>query len=188
MAGKNVLVILGSPRKNGNSEILAKELISGAEAGGAKVTTFGLQEMNVNPCTACGGCQKRGASGCVVNDDMQKIYPKIKEADVIVIASPIYWFSVTAQTKAFIDRFYALQGKRTGAVLGKKIGILLTYGDSDVKTSGAENAIKMFKDIFNYLGAEIAGVVQASAWKAGDIKSNPKALKEAYELGRKLAS
>ncbi len=185
---KSVLVLLGSPRKNGNSEILAKEVIKGAEAAGAKVESLRLHDLAIAPCDGCGACQKRGAKGCVVLDDMQIIYPKLKESDAIVIASPIYWFSVSAQTKLFLDRCYSLQGAPGDLIANKKVGILLTYGDADATVSGAVNAINMFRDICNYLDSEIVGIVHGSAWRAGEIKGNPALLKEAYELGRKLGA
>jgi multimeric flavodoxin WrbA len=185
---KNIVVILGSPRKNGNSEILANEVISGTKAKGAKIKTFRLQDMHINPCDGCGACQRREAIGCIVKDDMQTIYPNLKAADIIVIASPIYWFSVSAQVKAFIDRFYSLQGVPGNVLSGKKAAIILTYADANPDISGAANAIKMFNDIFSFLHGEIVGVIHGSAWQAGAIRSNERLLKEAYELGGRLAS
>ena len=104
---KNVMIVIGSPRKRGNSSILAKQVASGAEDAGAKVELFFLHNMNIKPCSACEGCRKKRATGCVIRDDMQKLYPKMRAADAIVIASPIYWFTVSAQTKLFMDRWYA---------------------------------------------------------------------------------
>ena len=101
---KNVMIVIGSPRKRGNSSILAKQVASGAEDAGAKVELFFLHGMNIKPCSACEGCRKKRATGCVIRDDMQKLYPKMRAADAIVIASPIYWFTVSAQTKLFMDR------------------------------------------------------------------------------------
>jgi multimeric flavodoxin WrbA len=142
----------------------------------------------INPCNACDACRKENSKGCVVNDDMQMLYPKLKAADAIVIASPVYWFSVSAQTKLFIDRFYGLGEHPNNALKGKQIGIILTYADSDPFVSGAVNALRMFQDIFNYIGAEIAGMVYGSAWKAGEIESNKELMERAYDLGVELAA
>jgi multimeric flavodoxin WrbA len=119
---------------------------------------------------------------------MQMLYPKLVAANAIVIASPVYWFSVSAQTKLFIDRFYGLGEHPNNALKGKQIGIVLTYADADPFISGAVNALRMFQDIFNYVGAEIAGMVYGSAWKAGEIESNKEPMEKAYEMGAELAA
>jgi len=185
---KNVMIVIGSPRKRGNSSILAQQVASGAEDAGAKVELFFLHGMNIKPCSACEGCRKKRATGCVIRDDMQKLYPKIRAADAIVIASPIYWFTVSAQTKLFMDRWYAFGADENYKVLAeKKFGIVLSYADADPFSSGAVNALRTFQDAFNYLGAEVVGTVYGSAWKAGEIKKNKALMDSAYELGRKLA-
>ena len=135
----------------------------------------------------CEGCRKKRATGCVIRDDMQKLYSKMRAADAIVIASPIYWFTVSAQTKLFMDRWYALGGDDGYALAGKKFGILLAYADADPFTSGAVNALRTFQDAFNYIGAEVVGTVYGSAWKAGEIKKNKALMDAAYELGKKMA-
>jgi multimeric flavodoxin WrbA len=128
--------------------------------------------------------------GCVIEDDMQALYPGIREADSIVYASPIYWFTVSAQLKLFIDRCYALGGGSdyTGehALAGKRIGVLLTYGGDDPFDSGAVNAIRTFQDMFDYIPAEIVGIVYGYASDAGEIRYNRAVMEKAYALGRKL--
>jgi multimeric flavodoxin WrbA len=119
---------------------------------------------------------------------MQLIYPSLRDADAIVIASPIYWFTVSAQVKLCIDRWYALEGGGSGALAGKEFGLVLTYGDSDPYTSGAVNAIRMFQDICRYERASIAGLVYASASAAGEIETQPEILQRAYALGQRLAT
>ena len=88
-----VVVLLGSPRRNGNSAALAQEAVAGAEAAGAEVETYYLHGLDIHPCRACDACQEDIAKDCVVQDDMQTLYPKLRRADAIVIASPIYWFT-----------------------------------------------------------------------------------------------
>jgi multimeric flavodoxin WrbA len=104
------MIAIGSPRKKGNSATLAKQVAAGAEAGGARVETFFLHHMNIKPCTACDACRKKKDVDCIIQDDMQILYPKLRDADAIVIASPIYWFTVSGQTKVFMDRWYGLGG------------------------------------------------------------------------------
>jgi multimeric flavodoxin WrbA len=188
MAAKKIIIVLGSPRKKGNSAALANQVEAGAKACGAKVRTFNLHDMKISPCTACDACQRDTARDCVIKDRMKQLYPELRQADALVIASPIYWFTMSAQTKLFMDRCYALGGPAGHALKGKKIGILLTYADADPFGSGAVNALRAFQDGFNYIGAEIAGMVYGSAWKAGEIRQNASLMKQAYDLGTKLGA
>jgi multimeric flavodoxin WrbA len=121
-------------------------------------------------------------------DDMQMFYPKLRVVDAIVIASPIYWFTMSAQTKIFIDRWYALESTQGSALKGMQFGIILTYGDSDPYNSGAINAIRTFQDITRYLGGDILGIVYGTGLDIGEINKNPELLESAYILGQKLAA
>lgn len=187
MKKKRVMIVKGSPRKKGNSSILADRVAAGAKAGGAAVEAVYLHDMNIKPCNACDVCRRGKDIDCVLDDDMQKLYPKLRNADAIVVASPIYWFTISAQTKLFMDRWYALGGDEGYELAGKRFGIVLTYADSDPFSSGAVNALRTFQDALHFIGAEIAGMVYGSAWKAGEIRKNRKVMKEAYDLGKKLA-
>jgi len=182
---KKIVILLGSPRRDGNSAALAERIAEGA--AGAEVEVFYLHGMKIAPCNACEGCHKPGAKGCVIKDDMQRLYPRMTEADAIVFASPIYWFTVSAQMKLAMDRCYALIRPDGHAFRGKRIGLAFSYGGEDPFDSGCTNAIRMFQDAFGFIGAEIVGIVYGSASGAGDIRSNQKAMDEAKELGRKLA-
>ncbi len=191
MAKKNarrVLILLGSPRKKGNSTLLAAEAAKGAKGAGADVETIYLQGLDIKACTACDACQKKPGSGCVLRDDMQALYPKLKQADALLLASPVYWANMSAQMKTFMDRCYALATPKGHAFTGKKAGIILTYGAPDVFSSGGVNALRTFQDAFNFINVKIAGMVYGMAWKAGDVKKNPALLKDARELGKALAT
>lgn len=185
---KKVLVILGSPRKKGNSAILAGRIAKGAVAENAKVETVYLNGRNISPCQACMTCQKERSMGCSIQDDMQDIYRKLIEADVWIIASPVYWFTMSAQTKLFMDRCFALPAYQNEPFRGKRIAVAMTYGGEDVFDSGCVNALRTFQDAFGYTGSPIIGMVHASAMEAGAIKSNKKLLKEAFDLGKKLVT
>jgi multimeric flavodoxin WrbA len=162
--------------------------VAGARAAGAKVESFHLHEMDISPCDACDACRADADAGCIIDDDMQLLYPKLQDADALVIASPVYWFTMSAQTKLFMDRCYALVDK-DGWILGRKeIGIVMTYGDSDPFNSGAVNAFRTFQDGFGYVGAEIVGFVYGSASDPGEIRGDEEVMAKAYELGRKLAA
>ena len=189
MEQRKVLLVMGSPRKKGNSATLAKQVAAGAKAVGAKVESFYLHGMNISPCRGCDSCRQEGSKGCVIDDDMQVLYPKLERSEAIVIASPVYWFTISAQTKLFMDRWYALGGtKEFAAFSGKNVGIVLTYGDVDPFSSGAVNALRTFQDAFNYVGARIVGMVYGSASAAGEVKLNRDLMDRAYELGKELCS
>lgn len=183
----NVLALTGSPRPNSNSTILAEQALNGAKSAGADVEIFHLAMMKISPCTACDGCRKKNAKVCVIKDDMQLLYPRVKTANAIIIAGPVYWFNMSSYTKLFMDRLYAFGSSDYRALRRKRIGIILTYGDADPFVSGAVNALRSFQDSFAYVGASVAGMVYASADEAGDIKKNIQAMKDAHELGRTLA-
>ena len=190
MGSKKVVIVKGSPRRNGNSAILVDQVAAGAESVGAEVDVFYLHGMDIQPCDACEVCRASMEDECIVEDDMQNIYPKLRQADALVIASPVYWFNVSAQIKLFIDRCYALGGGDPSrhALAGKQIGIVMTYGDSDPFNSGAVNALRTFQDAYNYIGAEIVGMVYGSADSAGEIRQNDRLMAEAKELGVKIGS
>lgn len=181
-----VLIFKGSPREKGNSNLLADKAAEGANSTGAQVESFSLHRLDIRPCDACDTCQETGV--CVLKDDMQPLYPKLTQADAIIISSPIYWFTMSAQTKLFIDRWYALESSQGNALRGKKFGILLTYGDTDPYTSGAINAIRSFQDMFRYIRADIVGMVYGTANNEGDVLRQPELLEQAYQLGQKLGA
>jgi multimeric flavodoxin WrbA len=183
---KFVLVLKGSPRENGNSNILVGQVERGATEAGAEVESLMLHHMDIRPCDACDTCQETGI--CVIKDDMQQVYPLLEKADAILLASPIYWFTISAQLKLCIDRWYALETPQGNALHGKQVGIVLTYGDSDLYNSGGINAIHTFESMFRYIGAEIAGMVYGSAHHIGDAEKQPELMERAYKLGLELGS
>ena len=185
---KKVLVVIGSPRTNGNCATLAQNVIAGAESAGATVDSYYLHGMDIKPCDACEACRENSSGDCIIDDDMQEIYPKLCEADALVIASPIYYFTVSAQTKLFMDRWYSLGEEKDSILNGKQIGIVLTYGDTDPFTSGAINAIRTFQDAFDYLGANLVNIVYGKASEAGEIKADRNLMEKAYKLGQELAA
>ena len=186
---KQILVLLGSPRKKGNSTTLAQQITKGAESAGAKVETIYLNGLNIKPCQGCYACKKKDSKGCVVDDDMQSLYPKMIASDAWVIATPVYWFNMTAQTKIFMDRCFGLfdASFTVNPLYKKKIAIAMSYGDSDPFNSGCVNALRSFQDAFRYVGAKIVGMVYGSAEEPGEIASNTEPLEQAEALGKKLA-
>jgi len=180
-----VLILKGSPRENGNSSTLAAQVAAGAKDAGAEVESIPLHELDIHPCDACDSCHETGGI-CVIKDDMQSLYPKLRRAQAIVIASPIYWFTLSAQAKLCVDRWYAFVSPDGNDLRGKKFGLVLTYGDTDLYSSGGINAIHTFESMCRYLRADIAGMVYGSADKPGEVIDQPDLMEKAYQLGRTL--
>ena len=185
---KKALVILGSPRKKGNSATLAGRVTAGLRAAGAEVESVCLYDMNFLPCTACNGCRGSIEKDCVLDDDMRGVFGKLRRADIWVIASPIYWFNVSGKMKLFMDRWYALGAPEGYGLEGKRMGVVLTYADADVFISGGVNALRTLQDSFNYMDAEFVGAVYGTANKPGEIREQRDLMQQAYQLGRKLVT
>jgi multimeric flavodoxin WrbA len=176
-----VLIVLSSPRKNGNSTILAEKAAEGIAAAGGTSETIRLSELNIRPCQACGHC-RRDPGGCIVDDDMQRIYPMLNEADALLISSPIYMFNISAQLKLFMDRCYAVPQ----ALVGMRVGVVLAYAGDDEYDSGAINAINALKDEYEYAQSKLVGIVHGSADEKGEIKKSTALLEQAVKLGKAL--
>lgn len=106
----DVLIFLGSPRKKGNSEVLIASVVRGIEEAGGSAEVIRVADLDIGPCIGCGGCDKTGC--CVVEDGMQPLYDKITAARRIILASPVYFYSITSQLKALVDRCQALWNRK----------------------------------------------------------------------------
>lgn len=150
MINKKVIVVLSSPRKEGYSTYLAKNAIEYLLKRGIEVEVLNLYKMNIKACTACNKCKKNNGEFCVLKDDMREIYQKVADSYGLILAGPIYWFTINAKMKLFIDRFYAFHTEKTKILKDKRIGVILSYGELDPYTSGAINAIRTLEDSFKY--------------------------------------
>ena len=189
---KRVVCVLGSPRSNGNSETIAKKLLETMESLGAQTRTFVLNDLDIKGCQACMGC-KTGADGCVVEDDISDVLKAVREADVLVMTSPIYFGQVTGQLKCFIDRMYSFftpqymtdPNHRSRLAPGKKCVLITTQGDPD---AASFNVIPMFH---RFLGPGFMGYENYTIRGVGlnaktDAASNTAILKEAEEVAKKV--
>ncbi|MCD8377370.1 MAG: flavodoxin family protein [Candidatus Gastranaerophilales bacterium] len=175
---KNVLVISSTLRKNGNSEILAKEFVKGVQEAGNNVEFVTLQDKEIKFCKGCLACQKLGT--CVIKDDSNEIVEKMKKADVITFASPIYYYEMSGQLKTLLDRANALFSLDYKF---RDIYFLSTAADGD--SHSADIAIKGIQGwIACFAKAQLKGTVLGAGVEAvGDIQNNP-AMQKAYEMGK----
>lgn len=183
---KKLLVLAGSPRIKGNSTVLAARAAEAARTSGMEVEIIHLCRLKIRPCYAC-DCCKEGKKYCTLNDDMQGLYPKLLAADALILASPIYWFTYSAQLKCCIDRWYGLWNNNRDFLRGKPVGIVLAYEDANLEISGGINAVHSLESTLNYIGAEYIGCVHGSMAAVGDAQKNPELIASAAQLGKKLA-
>jgi len=187
----NCLGILGSPRIGGNSDILLDQALAGAKAAGGEVEKIILAKERISGCLACEKCNEHGV--CAIDDAMQEIHQKILGAGAVIHSVPVYFWSMTAQMKAYLDRwcaFFDAEWRWHKAyrprMEGKRIGLITVCGDSNVAT--ADPIVHSFKTTCEFTGLTWLGVVQASASAKGEIAHNEAALKEAYDLGKKAVA
>ena len=177
---KKIVVLVGSPRKEGNSELLAKAFVKGAESAGNQIDVFLLSEHKINPCIACEYCFKN-LGQCVQKDGMQGIYAKLYEADAVVFSSPIYYFGLTAQIKSAIDRFFVCASKPFPITSS---ALLLAF--EDTSSEAGEPAIANYKAMLKYLKWQDLGIVTAeNVYEKGAIVGH-RALLQAEELGKSI--
>lgn len=175
-----VLVITGSPHKNGTSARLAEQFIKGAEESGHTVCRFDSAFMDVHSCIACEKCHNTDM-GCAFKDDMTKINPELLSADVIVFVTPIYYYGMTSQIRSVIDRFYANDAALHG---NRKTALMLTMADDTMES--AEGAVASFKGMAKYLGWEVAGMVIGV--ECADVAALEKTdyPEQSYNLGKNI--
>lgn len=179
---KKIVILNGSPRPKGNTAALIQSFIEGAFAAGHIVTRFDLQKMDIHPCLGCCGGGKDPSSPCVQKDDMEKIYPAYQAADVVCLASPLYYWTVSGQLKCAFDRLFAVAECRADLANPIKDCVLLMAAEGD----GFEETTYWYDRLMGHLGWTDKGkVLCGGVFNAGDIAGNDK-LKDAYQLGYRL--
>ncbi len=186
-----VLGIAASPRRGGNTDLLLEQALAGARSAGAETETIEVGRLNISPCRHCDGCLKEGK--CVIDDDMQSVYPKLREADRIIIASPMFFMGLTAQAKALIDRCqalwaikYELKQKLALNSGGERKGLFLSVGGTGFKNN-FDSARPILKSWFAVIDVKFTGeLTYAKVDKKGAVKEHPTALQDAFEAGKKL--
>lgn len=174
---KKVLILSGSPRNYGNSDILCNEFMRGAVESGNEVEKIRVAEKKIGYCTACYACRDTGM--CAIKDDMAEIMQKLIDADVIVLASPVYFYSIDAQLKALIDRTVC----RWTEVKNKEFYYIMTAADTGRESM--ETTLACFRGYADCVeGAKEMGVIYGTGvYDKGEIKDKS-AMTEAYEMGK----
>lgn len=175
---KNILILSSSPRPEGNSRALCAALMEGAQAAGSAVTLLDVSAMDIHPCVGCNYCYCH-SNECRIHDEMDIVWEAIDRADVIVFASPIYFFNVTAQLKLVIDRLYA----RYSTMHPTECVLLLSSADSESVSRPVRMAYQKMAECCHLTDRGV--VCAARVWEIGDIREHP-ALTVAYELGQNL--
>jgi multimeric flavodoxin WrbA len=182
-----VVGILGSPRRGGNSDILLDQCLKGAREMGAATTKLVLRDLKIAPCQGCNQCLTSGE--CMVADGMREVHRALLQADAVVVASPIYFSGLTAQTKCMIDRCQSLWARES--ILGMKVdhprkgAIILVGGDPKAVFRNAQSELKAFmKGIGLSFCSEL---MVAGVEKPGEVRERPEEMLRAMEMGRELA-
>jgi len=184
-----VLGIMGSPRRQSNTEILLDKALEGAREAGAEVEKVLVSKLKISPCLEIYACLKDG--DCAIKDDMQALYEKLLEADHIIFASPIFFYGITSQAKAVIDRCQALWVRRHVLGIGKedkrvRRGVFISVGATRGKKL-FDGAVLTLKYFFDAIGVKYYGdLLIREIDKKGQIKEHPTALEDAFRLGQEL--
>jgi len=184
-----VLGIMGSPRRQGNTELLLNKALEGVREVGAEIESVLVSKLKISPCLEIYACLKDG--NCSIRDDMQLLYKKLLEADHVIFASPIFFYSITSQAKALVDRCQALWVRRHILGMGKedmreRRGVFISVGATrgEKLFDGAVLTVKYF---FNAIGVKYAGdLLVRGVDDKGQIGEHPEALEDAFRLGQEL--
>lgn len=161
-----ILILNGSPRPNGNTKGMIEAFREGALSAGHQVDVMDVCRMKINGCLACEYCHTKGRGECVQKDDMQEIYARLKEAEMLVLASPIYYHGVSGQLKCVLDRFYSAAYPSKPRKL-KKVSMILSSGDANMY----DGAMFSYQgDFLDFLGLEDMGVFTAHGGKNGSAE------------------
>ena len=180
---KKIVILNGSPRKGGNTSALVEAFTKGAESSENTVTVFYLDNMIINGCKGCFGGHSSNECPCVQNDDMNRIYPAVKDCDIIVLASPLYYWNLSGQIRTAIDRLFALE-EGDGNLLrghGRACALLMA-----AEGHGFDDVVLYFDHLMEHLNWKNLGHVLAGGnGDVGDINGKPE-IQKAFELGKSI--
>ena len=181
--GKNIVILNGSPRKNGNTSALVQAFTKGAQSAGHTVTEFFLDKMDIHGCKGCFVGHSSRECPCVQRDDMAQIYPAVKDSDVVVLATPLYYWNMSGQLRTAVDRLFALEEGDGNLLRGhNRASALLMAAEG----RGFEDVLLYYNHLMEHLRWENLGHVLAGGnGDVGDIEGKPE-LQQAYNLGKSI--
>ncbi|WNY25140.1 flavodoxin family protein [Methanolapillus millepedarum] len=172
----------GSPRRKGNTDILMQTVLDEASEKGFDTEMVYLSDAHVGFCKACDACHLPNGK-CIIDDDMESLVQNMKESDVWVFGTPVYWWGPTAQMKVFVDRWYGFYSDNL--FKNKKAILVVPMEDTDEKT--ASHVVGMFQDSFDYVGVELSDVIVADGVRnRGDVKERPELIQKAKDSVSKV--
>lgn len=177
-----ITLLQGSPHKQGSSNILAEQFRAGAQSAGHKVVLFDTAQAQISPCRACEYCHTKGGGNCFQKDDMERLKELILSSEMLVIATPLYFFNMSAQTKTAIDRMYAFLDQMASRV--KKMALLVAANNPNPHIMDC--IVANYLSIVNFLGVQNAGMVLAAGCGTPELTQKSKFPKLAYELGKSV--
>ncbi len=180
---KKIVILNGSPRKNGNTSVLVKAFAEGAESAGHTVTEFFLDSMEIYGCKGCFGGHSSKECPCVQKDDMDLIYPAVKECDVVVLATPLYYWNMSGQIRTAIDRLFALEEGDGNLLRGhERAAVLLMAAEGH----GFKDVLTYYNHLMEHLHWKNLGhVLSGGNMNVGDIKGKPE-IEKARALGASI--
>lgn len=182
---KQIMILNGGPRLNGNTMELIKAFTQGAEEAGCEVVRFDIDKMDIHGCKGCLGGGKNCDSPCVQKDDMEKIYPAYRTSDIVVLASPMYYWGITGQLKTVIDRLFAVTESDPNWATPKKSTVLLMASEG-ATAENAKPVLDYYHSLDGFLDwSDLGSVIAGGNLKIGDIKGKPE-IDEARKLGASL--
>ncbi|HET6452280.1 MAG TPA: flavodoxin family protein [Spirochaetia bacterium] len=183
---KKIVAFLGSPRPHGNTDSLAESVLEGAQEAGFQTASHALRSLKVHPCTGCDRCWENGHR-CIFQDDGEILYDAMAEADVLLFATPVYWYGPTAIMKAFLDRLVVFNRPQGRPLVRGKAALLVSAWE-EKGMQAAQPMVQAFEMGFRYLELRLEGsLLLDELGPKNAARERPGALESAYALGRSLA-
>lgn len=182
-----LLALLGSPRLKGNTSFLLDEYLRGIKASNKdlEITKVYLQEKHISYCNGCNICRTTTLGKCIIKDDMEDLYKEFNQSKMVVMASPIYWWGISAQLKTFLDRINAFDIEGGKYFADKMLSVLMTY-ELKPPNKGPEIVQATFEEICKYTKMNLIDIYSACTGNFSHIKENTEVIKEVYQLGLKV--